>query len=153
MLTKLLLTGPFTAHLGLLLARVGLGLMMAFAHGWEKLIGGFEGWRGLGGTMALFGMPEATFIFWGFMAAVAEFFGGLLLALGLLHRLAAFLLINTMVVATYLHYSQGDSFAHQTSRPIELGLVFLALFVAGPGRYSLDQMLFGRGGTTAATNR
>lgn len=141
MLQKMLLSSPLPVNLGLLVARIGVGGMMAWFHGYGKIMGGVDRWRGLGEAMSNFNMPESTYVFWGFMAAVAEFFGGILLALGLLHRLAAFLLVNTMVVAATMHLINEDG---KHIYPTELGFVFLALLITGPGRYSLDHLFFGR---------
>jgi putative oxidoreductase len=127
--------------LGLLILRVGIGLSIAFAHGWGKLTGGPEAWTQLGGTMELFGIGFVP-AFWGFMAAVAEFFGGLLIVLGLLFRPALLLLIVNMAVAATAHATgviEGSPW-----HAIDLGIVFLALVLIGPGRYSLDER-FGRG--------
>jgi putative oxidoreductase len=122
---------------GLLLLRVGIGCSMAFAHGWGKLTGGVEAWVQYGQTMdALLGIGFLP-AFWGFMAAVAEFFGGLLVALGLLFRPALALLLITMTVAAGAHATgviEGSPW-----HALDLGIVFLALFLVGPGRYSIDK--------------
>ncbi len=125
--------------IGYLIIRVGLGFMIAL-HGWPKIMGGMETWEGLGGAMESFGI---TFVpaFWGFMAAVAEFFGGIFLALGLFFRPAAFLLLTTMIVATRMHIVAGDPFIPSVSYPLELGIIFLGLFLMGPGKYALDNNL------------
>lgn len=122
---------------GLLVLRVGVGAMMAIAHGWPKLIAGPEMWNNLGQSIGHLGVPVFAPTFWGFMAAFAEFFGGIALVLGLFHRPAAFLLLCTMVVATAMHVGNGDPFGSKTSRPIEMGIVFIALIILGPGRYAL----------------
>jgi len=128
---------------GLLVMRVGVGVMFAVAHGYGKIIGGPEKWAQLGGAMSNLGIDFAP-AFWGFMAAMAEFVGGILLAAGLLTRIWAFLLMNTMIVAAVMHYQAGDPFGGATSRPIEMGFVFLGLLLTGAGGLSLDRMLLGR---------
>jgi len=125
---------------GLLILRVGIGFMFVWAHGWAKINGGPEQWEQLGGAIGALGVPVFLPTFWGFMAAFAEFGGGILLALGLLYRPASFLLLCTMIVAAAMHINNGDPLV-QTSRPIEMAILFLALLLIGPGRYSLDTLL------------
>ena len=125
---------------GLLVARVGLGAMF-MAHGWPKIVGGPEKWEKLGGAMTTFGIDFAP-TFWGFMAAFAEFGGGLLLLAGFLTRPALALLIATMLVATAKHMVAGDGF-RGWSHAAEALIMFAGLFLMGPGKLSLDHKLFG----------
>jgi len=125
--------------LGLLLLRIGIGVMFTI-HGYPKLMGGPEQWTQVGGAMKAVGIHFAP-TFWGFMAAVAEAVGGQLLALGLFFRLACGLLLSTMVMATIMHLTNGDDF-NGYSHALESGLLFLSLLLIGPGRLSLDQVLF-----------
>ena len=144
MIAKFFLSFPIALDIGLLVMRVGLGLLMAIAHGWGKLTGGPEVWTRLGGAMESFGVPETLYLPFGFMAMVAEFFGGILLALGLTSRVCAFLLLNTMIVATVMKATSGADFQMETSRPLELAVLFLGLLIAGPGRLSIDYLIFGK---------
>src|SRR5258705_7239104 len=93
--------------LGLLILRLVVGLTMA-AHGAQKLFGWFGGY-GLTGTG---GFLEKLGFFPGrrnaLFAGLAEFAGGLLLALGLATPLAATLIISVMFVAVApLHVENG----------------------------------------------
>ncbi|SFP84067.1 DoxX family protein [Hymenobacter arizonensis] len=135
------LTNRYRYHdLGLLLLRVGIGVMF-MVHGYPKLVGGPAAWAGVGGVMDTVGLGFAP-AFWGFLAAIAEFGGGLLLALGLWFRLACLGLLFTMIMATVMHVSKGDGFSGY-SHSLESAFVFLGLIFAGPGRYSLDERLYG----------
>ncbi|HEX2971243.1 MAG TPA: DoxX family protein [Tepidisphaeraceae bacterium] len=128
--------------LGLLLIRVGLGLMFML-HGIPKLIGGPALWTGLASGVGLTIAP----VFWGFMAAFAEAVGGLFLILGLFHRIAALLLFLDMAGALAFHLQQqgpAGEFSSGYSRPIEMMIVFLGLFLIGAGRYSVDECTLGR---------
>ncbi len=131
--------------LGLLVIRVGLGLNMV-AHGLPKMLGGPEKWAGLGGAMRFVGLElgESLQIVFGFLAAFAELGGGLFVALGFLFRPSLVLLVPTMVVAASLHLGKGEGYT-AASHAIEVGLVFVGLFVSGPGRYRI-RLVKGGGG-------
>lgn len=120
---------------GWLILRIGIGISI-FLHGLPKMTGGAEVWTGIGSTMSLFGINFAP-AFWGFMAAFAETIGGILFALGLFFRPAAFLLTGTMVVALTMHLANGDSFA-QYGHAMDLLIVFVSALLIGAGKYSLD---------------
>src|SRR5688572_8165210 len=122
--------------LALLVLRIVAGLAFMF-HGWGKIQTPF-GWMG----------PESTTpAFFQGLAALSEFGGGLAWILGLLTRLASLGIASTMAVAVWTHaIVRGDPFIGQPSS-YELALVYfciaLLFVVAGPGRYSADQKVFG----------
>ena len=120
---------------GLLILRVGLGGMFVVFHGWPKISGGTEKWTELGKAMGSVGI---TFwpVFWGFMAAFAEFVGGIAIVLGLAFRPMCALLTITMAVAATMHLSTGKG---SFSYPVEIGIVALALIFTGPGRLNLGR--------------
>jgi putative oxidoreductase len=121
--------------IGLLILRVGIGIMFVL-HGLPKLIAGPETWTLLGGSMKALGIGFAPTV-WGFMAALSECAGGILLVLGFFTRPACFFLLTTMVVATMMHIGKGDPFL-KYSHAMESGILFFSLILIGPGRYSLD---------------
>ncbi len=123
---------------GLLALRIGIGTMF-ICHGVPKLLGGPEVWTKLGGALAAIGVSFAP-TFMGFLAAIAEAGGGLLLALGLLTRPACFFLLCTMIVATAMHVENGDPFM-KYSHAIEAAILFFSLLFIGPGALSLDERL------------
>jgi putative oxidoreductase len=130
--------------LGLLLLRVVAGLALALAHGIDKLP---PTDRFVAGVVEM-GFPAPVLFAWA--AGIAEFAGGLLLALGLFTRPAAFLIAVTMAVATFVRQA-GDPFTEREAAVLH-GSIALLYLVAGPGRLSLDAMfgrripaLFGRG--------
>ncbi|MFH1071708.1 MAG: DoxX family protein [Candidatus Glassbacteria bacterium] len=120
---------------GLLVIRLGVGLAY-MAHGWPIISGGVGFWTKLGGAMAVIGITFAP-VFWGFMAAVSEFFGGLLVALGLFTRPAAGFMGFTMLIALSTHLSRGDAYAIY-SHPLKMVFVFIGLVLLGAGKYSFD---------------
>jgi len=124
------------SNLGLLIMRLGLGVMMVL-HGYPKLLGGPEKWTKIGGAMANLGM-NAYPTFWGFMAGATEALGGVLLILGLAFRPACLLLTFTMFVAALSHFHRGDDIMG-ASHAIELGFAFVGLLFVGPGKYSVDK--------------
>lgn len=128
-------------HLGLLILRIGLGIMFIF-HGGPKLFGGPEMWTKVGSNMSLLGI-NFWFMFWGLLAALSEFFGGILLITGLYFTPACILLLLTMLVATIRHISIGDPFSIY-SHPLELSIVFFSLIITGPGRHRFGIKLFKR---------
>lgn len=96
-------------------------------------------WGQVGMAMQSIGIDFAP-VFFGFMAAFAEFFGGILLIFGLYMMPTLLLLIITMAVAFLHHVAQGDSFS-QIAHPLKAAIAFVALLLTGPGRYSMDQKL------------
>ncbi len=128
-------------HLGLLLMRVGIGAMFVF-HGWPKISGGEKTWKKLGKAMEVFDVswqPEV----WGFLAAAAEFGGGILLIAGLGVRTAALAMAATMFVAAASHLHGGDGLKG-AAHAIEAFSAFLALALMGGGRFSMDHAWFAR---------
>lgn len=111
------------------------GLAMMF-HGWNKIQNPF-GW--MGPDSGFPGILQA-------LAALSEFGGGLAWILGLLTPLASFGILCTMIVAAARHILKGDPFVGRPS--YELAMLYLViaalLLVSGPGRWSLDALLFGR---------
>lgn len=87
------------------------------------------------------------------LAAVAEFGGGIAWILGALTPLFCFGLVCTMVVATFgvhvmmKHPFVGDPATHEPSYESSLGYLAIALvlMLVGPGRLSVDSLVFGRG--------
>ncbi len=125
-------------NIGLLILRLGLGGMFIF-HGAPKLFGGPERWESLGAALAVFGIKFAP-AFWGFMAAFAEFVGGICVILGFFFRPACMLLTITMIVGATMLLSGGNGLG-RAAHAIEDGIVFLSLIFIGPGKYSLDEKL------------
>ncbi|MCA0035289.1 DoxX family protein [Mesorhizobium sp. B263B2A] len=73
-------------------------------------------------------------------AAILEFAGGILLALGLLTRPVAFLLAGEMAIAYFMAHMPRDFFPVNNGgdAAISFCFIFLYLFFAGPGAFALD---------------
>ncbi|HEY6077658.1 MAG TPA: DoxX family protein [Polyangiaceae bacterium] len=119
----------------LLVLRVTFGVALALAHGYGKAVSPERFLQGL--TTRGFPLPGL----FGWAAIASELLGGLLLALGLLTRPAAALVLITLSVAAFDIHA-ADPFAKR-----ELALAYvsvaLAILIAGPGRFSLDRRLAG----------
>lgn len=123
----------------LLLIRIVIGLAF-LQHGWVKIQHPMT-WMG----------PETPVPgFFQLLAAVSEFGGAISWISGLLTRLGAFGIACTMAVAVSMHrFVLGDPFVSLTGgRSYELAVAYLLaallLLIAGPGRLSLDRLIFGK---------
>jgi len=134
------MNGRDRKDVGLLVLRIGIGGIFIL-HGYLKLSGGPAAWNGIGQVMGIFGITWAP-KFWGFMAAISEFGGGICLALGLFFQIACVFITLTMLVALSLHISQGAPYA-TVSHPLKILVVMGSLLITGAGRYSLADMLKG----------
>ena len=127
--------------ISLLLIRLAIGLMFIFVYGEFKMFGGPEMWENLGGAMENFGITFYPKI-WGFMAALAEFGGGVLVLLGLFFRPACLILMFNMSIAASSHFFNNEGIMG-AGHAVELTVIFLALAISGPGKYSVDGRLKG----------
>ncbi|GAA0990396.1 DoxX family protein [Acrocarpospora macrocephala] len=123
-----------------LVGRLALGVVF-IAHGWAKYK------RGVDATaqgFAEWNIPVPRISAW--FAIAAELGGGILLVLGLLTMLAGAALFVLMAGALmFVHVGHGILLANGGFELVlALGAVALLLAVAGPGRISLDYVLFGR---------
>ena len=128
--------GTFSSNFAALILRIGFGVLMIPNHGYVKLIefnerkDTFMSFMGLGGSLSLS------------LAIFAEFFCSIFLILGLFTRLAIIPLLITMLVIFSVHnwemlgrYELGTAFF----------VGYLALLFIGPGKFSLDYLLFKKG--------
>lgn len=129
-----------SVDLGLLALRLAVGANLIVFHGWGKLTGGPETWRRVGGAMSNLGLEFWPTV-WGAAAAFSESLGALLVLVGLFTRPAAGLLAFTMLVAALRHLNLPPDAAgagwQGASHALELLGAFLALALAGPGRFAI----------------
>jgi putative oxidoreductase len=127
---------------GALCMRLVLGVAM-FVHGWAKVapLGGlhshdlFSGINHFAHYVTTLGLPHWL----GYVSALTEFLGGILLVVGLLTRFAAFMVAGNMLVALlFVNIHQGYHGSEYT-----LALLALALMILfhGAGSAALDRKL------------
>lgn len=142
MLRKLLATSStwITLPLRLVMAAVFIG------HGAQKVLGS---WGGPGLSKMVANPAPFTFMrpswLWMGAAAFAEFFGGIMLLLGLFTRVGAFLIGCTMLVAVVgVHWGAFFMSNGGFEYALTLFAVSLALLISGGGALSLDRALAGQ---------
>ncbi|MGD0473072.1 MAG: DoxX family protein [Candidatus Velthaea sp.] len=144
MLDALFSTNRAALDTAMLILRVGLAVVM-FPHGAQKMLGWFGG-QGFGGTLhGLTGMlhvpaPLAVLVI------LVEFFGPLLLVVGLLTRVAALGIAIDMLVAMLKVHLANGFFANWSGQQRGEGIeyfiyavvVAVAVAIVGAGSYSVD---------------
>jgi putative oxidoreductase len=131
-----------TQHLGLLVLRVWLGVVLG-AHGLQKLFGwwGGQGVTGLKNSLSDVGYQHADIL--AYVSAGGELVAGVLLVLGLFTPVAAAgalaFLINGLL-ATMSARPHSFSFFLPQGHEYQITLIVMAVAVilCGPGRYGLD---------------
>ncbi|RPE12957.1 DoxX family protein [Chitinophaga lutea] len=129
------------ASTALLVLRIVVGIAFIL-HGWGK-IQTPTNWVPPGGPITLSPLLQL-------LAAVSEFGGGILLAIGLFTPIAALAIGITMAVAVYFHaVIFKDPFVNMTGGgAFELPLVYFSIMLlilfAGPGKISADYKFFGK---------
>lgn len=113
------------------LMRFMVGVLFA-CHGAQKLFGSFGGKVMTGNPLML-------------TAGIIEFVGGLLIAVGLLTRIAAFIASGEMAVAYFKAHAPRGFWPIENEGELAAVYCFVFLFIAayGAGVYSLDRV-FGR---------
>lgn len=131
--------------LGLLLLRLALGVIF-ISHGYPKLTYP----NAMHGMFVQHGLP-AYFVT---IAAVLEVFGGGLIILGFMTRIAALLLAMEMAVAIWKVHSVGGLMAvHNYEFPLALAAACFALATVGAGRASVDYALYESGARPRPTKK
>jgi putative oxidoreductase len=130
----------FLTSFGLFVLRAWLGLSMFFIHGLDKLAN-FNKYAGMFPDPLGIGVKPGLGL-----VTFAEVVGAALLVLGLLTRFGALTLAIDMAVAFFMVHKMAVGNAPHSG---ELALVYLAgfvvLLIAGPGKLSMDKVLFGKG--------
>lgn len=142
MIKKLFAPGndSFLTNFALFVLRLWLGLSMFFIHGLDKL-------ENFNKYATMFPDPLGIGVKPGLSLVIfAETLGAILLALGLLARFGALTLVIDMGVAFFMVHKMAVGMAPHSG---ELAFIYLAgfvvLLIAGPGKFSVDKALFGKG--------
>lgn len=131
-------TNSTAADFGLMFLRVCTGLALIYSHGYSKLA---DPNKFINGAVAALGFPAPTFFGWA--AILTEFVGGILLAIGLMTRPAAFMILCVMLTAFFgIH-------ANDPFKVKELAAMYAIIAVAfmffGSGRFGFDWLIKGGG--------
>jgi putative oxidoreductase len=128
--------------LGLLIIRVGVGVILAIA-GYNKFVAGEPALHAVGANIKYIGLDVGTqnvsTMFFGILAAATELVGGLCLASGFMYRTSAGLLIITMLVATLMVMETSSGDLTKFGYPLIMGLVLIGLLFTGPGKFSIQK--------------
>ncbi|MBO6516805.1 MAG: DoxX family protein [Bacteroidia bacterium] len=137
MLQKILST---TDNLSGLLLRLGLGIVI-LPHGYQKI-------TDFGNLIDILGQHYGLPAFIAVLVILIEFFGSLLLILGVFTRINAALLGIVLFGASFYHLEHGffmNWFGNQSGEGIQFSLLFvfsaLALVFVGGGKLSIDGVL------------
>ena len=125
--------------LALLVMRLALGAVM-LDHGYHKVFGGLHHHAQF---VASLGLPAWT----GYVSSFVEFFGGLLLLIGLFTRCAALAIcIDLSVAIAKVHFHNGLIGNGASELPLALAALAFALIFFGGGSIALDHVRAPGGG-------
>ncbi len=125
--------------LALLVMRLVLGGVM-LGHGYHKVFGGLQHHAQF---VASLGLPAWT----GYLSSFVEFFGGLLLLIGLFTSCAAFAIcIDLSVAIAKVHFHNGLMGNGGYEFPLALAALAFALIFFGGGAIALDHIRAPGGG-------
>ncbi len=125
----------------ILIMRLTLGIIM-FAHGSQKVLGVWGG-KGLDVTVAMMSKGLGGPDWLPYLSAFTEFLGGAAMILGVLTRFFGMAIIVNMLVAVFAVHLKNGFFAPTGFEfPGSLAMLAVAITLIGPGRFSVDYLLF-----------
>ena len=128
-----------SANFALLVLRLWIGFEMLLLHGSDKLMH-FNKYAAMPFADPFGIGPSASLA----LSVFAEFFASLLLVLGLFTRFGALVLIINMTVAFVTAHHGALTGAHGGELAFVYLLIYVVIFLAGPGRFSADKLFFGK---------
>ena len=114
--------------------RVTAGVLLV-THGYGKILNPF----GAAGMVESLGFYPG--VFWSPLLAATEFFGGILVAIGLLTRPASFAAIIVLLVTVYFHWIVRAEGLAGSEKSILWAAIFLFFAIRGGNRHSVDARL------------
>ncbi|HMW34374.1 MAG TPA: DoxX family protein [bacterium] len=123
------------SHIAVLFLRIGTGFVFIY-HGYNKIFapGGIERFTGY---LSGLGFPLPSVL--AYTSGGVEFFGGCMLALGLLTRQASLLLIVNMLVAVFIAH-RHDTYP-QKEHAIQMLVLSIGTLYSGSGAFSLENLV------------
>jgi putative oxidoreductase len=130
-------------NLAMLILRLTLGAIFII-HGGQKLFGpsflNGDGMAKFIDSVASLQVPQPRLM--AYLAALSEFGGGILVAIGLFARIGAFAIAGVMIVAIVkVHLRNGFFSPSGFEYPLALLSMALAVAIVGPGKIALEGML------------
>lgn len=137
-MNKFFSSSPLAPDFGLALVRIITGMLLVW-HGWETFdaekMKMYAGWF----ADRKYSNPEI----WAYAGKVAELLAGIGFILGLFTRLAALAAIAAFAGIIFLLGDKGKIFEGD-QHPFLFILLSLIFLFAGPGKFSLDTLLFNK---------
>jgi putative oxidoreductase len=124
--------------IGITFLRISFGVVFTI-FGYKKLMSSSSNLTQVGSAIGYFGIMWGH-LWWGYLAALTEFFGGISYFLGFYTRLSSLPLIVLLIVAIQFHMSSGDNFT-KWGFPLTCLCIVICFFIAGSGQYSLDNYI------------
>ena len=124
-----MLTVATGKDVGLLVLRLGVGMLMLFPHGYSKVVNftikmnQFPDPLGIGSTLSLTG------------AVFSEVVCSILIMLGIKTRIFATMPLFTMIVAAFIVHANDPWM--QKEKAVLFGLMYLVIIFTGGGKYSV----------------
>ena len=129
-------TGDAWSAVGAAILRITVGVLVATLHGWHKVVQGWQYLSGGGDWPLLHDTVQLGFplpVVFAALAALSQFAGGWLLAIGACTRIAA------LLVALVFNLQSGGPDAQLAGL---YALVTGTIVLTGGGRWSVDRRLF-----------
>ena len=126
--------------ISLLLLRGTIGIIL-FVVGAGKVLGWFDG-MGMEQTIKMFSQIGISTPLT-YLSCYTEFIGGLFITIGIFTRPVAFAVTVNMTVATIVTLPGGFLAPNGAVLPFTLLMCSIAILIAGPMKYSIDNLWFG----------